>query len=537
MTLALGMTLAIAACNDPLEVRNNDAPNVANTLATPSGIEAATATTYQAIWSANNGSAAALYPQLMNMSFESYSSAGNFAMTTRNAIPRSAITNSRGSQSATDNFRDFSGLSRNSRAAANVLIALDILLASGQTLGSAPLNARARAFAFFTDGVSLGNLALAYDSAAIVIQTVPSGDVPPLRGAADVMKAALTSLDSAVAIAGSSAVAGGFPLPSTWINGRAMSAAEFVRFARSYRARFRAGVSRTPAQRAAVDWGAVLADVTSGIQTDVNVTLDPATGWTNGWLPNQFLAGLHQMTPMIIGMADTSGEYDRWLSLPLDRRESILIKTPDRRFPSGDTRAAQTASSPTPLPAGQYFRSRNTGGNVLAETWGSSIYDFYRWQPIFAAGGRGEFPLITMAEMDMLAAEGHLRQGQIAAAATLIDKYRARAGLPVLSGTVTTATMPVPGGRACVPRVPTAAGNAAACGTIFEAMKWEKRMETAFTGWASWYFDSRGWGDLPEGTPLEFPVPFQELEARQKPFYDLGGIGGKSAAAKGTYGF
>ena len=74
------------------------------------------------------------------------------------------------------------------------------------------------------------------------------------------------------------------------------------------------------------------------------------------------------------------------------------------------------------------------------------------------------------------------------------------------------------------------------CGTIFEALKWEKRMETAFTGWASWYFDSRGWGDLPEGTPLEFPVPFQELDARQKPLYNLGGIGGKSAAAKGTYG-
>src|SRR5207342_2603946 len=141
--------------------------------------------------------------------------------------------------------------------------------------------------------------------------------------------------------------------------------------------------------------------------------------------------------------------------------------------------------------------------------------------------------LITKAEMDMLAAEGYLRQGQIAAAAGLIDTYRVRAGLPALSSAALTASTPVPGGHACVPRVPTSAGNATACGDIFEAMKWEKRMETAFTGWASWYFDSRGWGDLPEGTPLEFPVPYQELEARRKPFYDLGGIGGKSAAPKG----
>ena len=39
-----------------------------------------------------------------------------------------------------------------------------------------------------------------------------------------------------------------------------------------------------------------------------------------------------------------------------------------------------------------------------------------------------------------------------------------------------------------------------------------------------------------EGTPLEFPVPYQEMQTRQKPFYLLGpGFG--SAAAKGAYGF
>jgi hypothetical protein len=533
--MSMAVVLAAAACTDPLNITNNDAPDVAHTLATPTGIEAFAGTTYQAIWSADNGSSASIYPQLMNMAFESYSSAGNFAMTTRNAIPRSAITNARGSQSALDNFRDFSGLSKNSRTAANVIIALDKLIATGQNLGSAALNARTRSFAFFTNGVSLGNLALAYDSAAIVTERVPSDDLPALSGAAEVMKAALASVDSAVAIAGA-LPATGFTLPSTWINGRAMTVTDFVRFVRSYRARLRAGVARTPAERAAVDWAAVIADVVNGIQADVNVTLDPGAGWTNGWLTLHFLAGIHQMTPMIIGMADTSGQYDAWLSVPLNRREAFLIRTPDKRFPRGETRAAQTVNSPAVLPPGQYFRSRNTGGDVIAETWGSSFYDFYRWLPISNANGRGEFPLITKAEMDMLAAEGYLRQGQIAAAAALIDIYRVRAGLLAVSSPTLTATTPVPGGRACVPRVPTSAGNTTACGDIFEAMKWEKRMETAFTGWASWYFDSRGWGDLPEGTPLEFPVPYQELEARRKPFYDLGGIGGKSAAAKGRYG-
>jgi hypothetical protein len=61
-------------------------------------------------------------------------------------------------------------------------------------------------------------------------------------------------------------------------------------------------------------------------------------------------------------------------------------------------------------------------------------------------------------------------------------------------------------------------------------------METAFTGYGQWFFDSRGWGDLVAGTAIEFPVPYQELAARRKPFYSLGG-GLKSSAVRGTYGF
>jgi hypothetical protein len=69
-----------------------------------------------------------------------------------------------------------------------------------------------------------------------------------------------------------------------------------------------------------------------------------------------------------------------------------------------------------------------------------------------------------------------------------------------------------------------------------EAMKWEKRLETEMTYMGAWFFDSRGWGDLPEGTPIEWPVPFQELDVRNIPLYNLGGVGGPSSAPKGTYG-
>ncbi len=536
---------SLAACNRVLETENLDSPDVATTLGSPTGLAAVTATLYQTIWTTNIGNPGAgsqpgIYEHVMNMSFESFTQ--QFAPSSvRNVIPRTAILNTRSDFGGAPRLRDFSGLSRNSRTAANVVISLDRLVAENRTLGSAGLNARARSFAFFANGVSLGNLALAYDSAAIVTPSVPTDVIPPLSGAADVMKAALTSLDSAMVIALEPAAAAEFPLPTNWINGQALSVANYVRVVRSYRARFRATVARTPAERAAVDWAAVNADVSGGIVADFNVTLDPATGWANSQLTTQYTNSVtsrigHQMTPMILGMADTSGTYDAWLAQPLEDRRPILIKTPDRRLPAGETRAIQIANSTNAAPTLLYFRNRTDNFDLPTQNWGSSQYDHFRWRAIAATQNRGEFPVITKAEMDLLAAEGHLRLGEIALAAARIDIYRTRAGLPALAGVVLNMSTPVPGGRACVPRVPTSSGSSTMCGTIFEALKWEKRMETAFTGWASWYFDSRGWGDLPEGTPLEFPVPFQELDARQKPLYNLGGIGGKSAAAKGTYG-
>src|SRR5262249_44455396 len=135
------------------------------------------------------------------------------------------------------------------------------------------------------------------------------------------------------------------------------------------------------------------------------------------------------------------------------------------------------------------------------------------------------------------AAEGYIRTSNFAAAAAKIDLTRvANGGLPALSGVVTNDTQQVPGGLAsCVPQVPTGTGTVS-CGTLFEAMKYEKRVETTYSAFGRFWIDSRGWGDLVTGTALEFPVPYQELQTRVKPFYLLG-AGFGSAAAKGVYGF
>src|SRR5437879_3019314 len=99
----------------------------------------------------------------------------------------------------------------------------------------------------------------------------------------------------------------------------------------------------------------------------------------------------------------------------------------------------------------------------------------------------------------------------------------------------------VQGSNSCVPRVPDPAAGAGAfkatkCGNIWEALKWEYRLETAYTGYGMWFFAGRGWGDLPQGTAVHRPVPYQELQVRIESFYGLGGVGGAGGSGKGNYG-
>ena len=535
------LVLGLAACKDALVVENLSDPDIERVFSTPQAVQQTIGSNFQACHNAVSNTNVA--PQLAMLGLETYSQLNNFNMGARSSIPRSAITNYRGAPSI---FADYSALSRAARLGANALDALDKLLEEGKTLGSPAQNLRARSFAFFTIACNMGWLGMVYDSAAIVGPGMSSDSIPPLAGAKEVVAAAIALMDSSEAIANNPASTGtgGFPVPGTWLGQSGdVSRDNFVRLVRSWRARYRAGVARTPQERAAVDWAKVIADAEAGITADFTVLV---AGNSNGWNESYAVNQSYQdptwgsMTLMYFGMADVSGGYDAWLATPLGARAPFLVITPDQRWPQGTTRAAQqtaSATEPTGLTSRPYIRNR-TLQDSPGDPWGTSYYDFYRFIYIRRQTTPAAYPTYVKAENDLLAAEGYIRTGKIAEAAAKIDLSRvAKGGLPPLSGVVTSATQPVPGGASCVPRVPAAPSfTSTACGTILEAMKYEKRMETAHTSYARWWIDGRGWGDLVEGTALEYPVPNQEMDARQLPFYPLGG-GGKSSAAKGTYGF
>jgi hypothetical protein len=178
------------------------------------------------------------------------------------------------------------------------------------------------------------------------------------------------------------------------------------------------------------------------------------------------------------------------------------------------------------------MRNRPSGDDVVGASWGESFYDHRRYGATRNNANTGPYTDMSKTEIDMLAAEGYIRAGQFAQAAALINISRTRNGLPAISG-ITSATQAIGSMPGCVPRVPQPPSfTSTGCGNILEAMKYEKRMETAYTGYMNWMTDSRGWGDLIATTPYEWPVPYQEMQARQLPFYN-----GSTEAPLGTYGF
>jgi starch-binding outer membrane protein, SusD/RagB family len=525
------LVASLAGCD--LEVTNPNEPDRQRILASPAEVEALASSQMQQLLSARGLNFNNVESMMKTASFENTSALANSGFGPRSAIPRGPIDNAVGNAYSTENFRDYRILSAVARNAADILIAMN---AEGFTVGSAAADRRLRAWTHFISGLSYGYVSLIYDATGIARPEDEAGFQPELSDYPEVNAYAIEQLDEALRIVGE----GISDIPGSWLTGpgsATVTAAQFARVIRSYRALIRSDVARTPEDRAAVNWAAVVADAENGIQSDLMVEMNPSAGWDYDWLRPVYHfrdGNWHQMGYYMLGMADVSGAYADWLATDRDAREYFTIVTPDRRFPQGATRADQlraAANDDDPLPAGQYFRNRNPDKDEGSTGWRASQYDHYRFRAFADAERIASFPLFTQAQNDMMRAEGLIRTGNPAGAVPLINRTREMAGLPPVTVTGTS-------GADCVPQVPAGpAPNAGTrCGNLMEAMMWEKLIETAYTNYGGWFFDMRGWGILPVNTAIHWPVPHQELDARQLPIYNTGG-GNPGSAGPSIYGF
>lgn len=549
-TFVSGLLLALAACDNPLSIRNDNTPDRERVFNNPRDLEVFVSGLFAILNQATiGGSNDGMQTQFYVMAMENNSNLANFAMSPRGAMPRSPIDNTPGSAGTAGIYHDWFRLHRAARQSTLALEALGNL-----SLGSAAADNRARAFAWLVHGIATGYLSMSYDSAGIVTiadnSTAGGGGTVALSPYQAVNTAALASIDSAITIAN----AGGITIPvvaNFWINDVALTTAQFVQIARSYKALIRASVARTPAERAAVNWAEVIADANAGVTTDLAPKMDPTNGWDVSWVVQAFATGSanwHQMSTFWMGMADSSGQYDTWLATPNANKANFTVVSKDKRIPTGATRADQqsTTINPGTASAGQafantpYFRNRPTGEDQAAAPLQGSQYDFWRSRQFRQANRIGPYPIMTVSQVRLLAAEGYFRTGVYDQMINRVNvSRRAKGVLDSIPNTIADTATAVPGGVACVPRVPNIATNylSSKCGNVWDALKWEYRMETAYTGYGNWYFASRGWGDLPEGTATHVPVPYQEMDSRAQPYYGLGGVGGASGAAgRGNYG-
>ncbi|MGD8362809.1 MAG: hypothetical protein PVJ04_15385, partial [Gemmatimonadota bacterium] len=309
---------------------------------------------------------------------------------------------------------------------------------------------------------------------------------------------------------------------------------DLIRLAHSYKARYRAQVARTPAERAAVNWAQVEADVDAGILATHLMEYDPALGWNYSAMYLSVRPGWSQLPYFMYGMADQSADYQEWLSLPNSDKSNefsdgtpVLIQTPDLRFAQGTTVEEQQAAD------GTYFRIM--APSEVGDTWVRPDRGTWRWSWYkdgfdhnydYEYNANNFQPEIQIAEMRLLKAEGRYRIGDVAGAAALVNETRVAAGLNATDASGTNSS--------CVPRLPDES-----CGDLWEMLKWEKRMETTWTGLAgaNWFFDGRGWGDLWQDTPLQFPVPCEQLLELGEACYTFGGPGGAMGSPGSTYDF
>ncbi len=513
----------VPACGD-LVVDNPNEPDLARALANPADVEALVANAWGSWWYPTyhfiGGGAA-----LSTMAFQHSTSAACQSGVQFSSIPRQPVRNS-------PDWPYYGYLSLGYehwyRAIAAVNDGLRVMLVN-RTVTLGEDEPRAVAWGRFVQGMGYGYLALLYSGGAVVDETTDlQGPRPPYVDYREMMEAALGYLDEAMAIARANA----FEIPGTWHfmvpKGERLTSAEFVQLISSYKARLRAAVARTPQERQAVDWHAVLSDIENGITNSLYYHME-GSGFSYNWtLYYMLLPGAWgQMSYFVSGMADQSGRYQEWMNTPLHGRHPnlpsgpFLIQTPDLRFPQGETAAEQRAN-----PGTRHVVAENPGHQWVRPDRGTWRWSYYRHTTYHMRPIDGFLPEMSLAEMDLLAAEAHYRLGNRAAAADLINMYRVPAGLNATDADGVNIS--------CVPKLPM--GN---CGDLFEMLKWEKRMNTGMDHAllsGAWFFDSRGWGDLHQGTLLQRPIPYGVAELDGLPILDYGGSL-EWGAPMGTYGY
>ncbi len=498
---------ALLGCQD-LAVTNPNVPDRDRATRQPISAESFVASSFRTWWAAGGHDD---YPSwaYSTIAREITSSFADFGQLELSSEPRSAWNNSQVNARSNVNESPWYALYRTISSVNDALIAID----SGLVIVDPSRTARTQAVGKFIQGLSHGYLGLYFDQAFIVDEklAVDTISTPTFRPYTEVSAAAIAQLDGAIA----SAQTASFTLPADpWLF-TAMDQNGLIRLANSYAARILAYTPRSREERAAVDWAEVIRRVDAGIQTDFAPVGQPDILWDD-W--KRLIARVRSGPPSdfgrpsywLLGPADSASGFVNWVATPLGSRVAFQIRTRDRRI--------QGAAGPTA--PGKYVGYTPT--NVGAASRGTYRYSHYYFHRFGTGTSWQSGPLMamTVAEMDLLKAEALIRLGRAAEAVPLINRTR------IANGELPPVTIDgPPDAPGCVPRK-----LSGACGSLWDALRYEKRIEGLGVSGVIAFFDARGWQALPEFSLVHLPVPGRELGTLQRPLYTFGGPGGDGSA-------
>ena len=509
MGSAVLLMFAFAACESldeitELEVINQNNPDTERALAEAGDIENLIAGAFLAWHRATQEG----YPwsALSTAADETTASWGNFGAQLLSSEPRVAWDNSTAWRYRNHNQRPWY---RNYVALSSVYDAF-VAIQEDETgeLAEAFNVDRARAFGKFVQGLSHGFLAMFFDSAFIFDETVDLATTElEFQPYPTVMAAALGYLDEAIALASGAS----WSLPTAWILGNPLSAAELVQLMHTHYARQLAWVARTPAERAAVNWASVISHVNQGITEDFNIDGDGADNWWHAgvWYAAQSNSTTwHRADYKTVGFLDEGAGYAAWLAAPVAQRTEFLLDVPDARIMPQNPRDPEGVGLDFQHQGASRFRADRG-------TYHHSRYMHHRYDDYPNSGGQDPEPHANYNATQLLKAEGLYRTGDKAGAATIVNVSRVgRGGL-----------------------APATAGDA----DLMDKIIYESRIEGFIVVTGEAWFNRRGWGPLAptgpshhqgpvQGTALHMPVPGLELEILQKLSYTYGGVGNEGTA-------
>jgi hypothetical protein len=481
---------ALSGCNK-LDVKNINNPDREHVLSTPEGLKALAGSLFNQWFRTEQHNLNSPGPSMCVMADWGTVTFANYGCVDLSKEPREFYNN-------TPSYRYHRNIRNYWRNMYSVLSsANDVLTGINQGIEigeNGEETAMVKGMAYMMQGLANGYIGLVFDKAYPSDETT---DLEHLEVTSyhESIDMAVSQLEKAIQVFDNNS----FTLPQDWMT-KPFTNEDLSKIAHSFIARLLVYSARNQQETDAVDWQSVLNHAQQGITEDFSIEGD-GNGSDRKWMSwlKYYMArpSWGKVDMRIIHLLDPA-QPANWPAAGLAAlpNAGIMNSNDDR----ADTDFAYNSSN-----------NRPERGTYRWSTYRYTRFDDYIQAHFFA-------PVILMrkTENDMLKAEALARLNRFTEAAAIVN-----AGTRVNRG-----------------HLPPVSNNG---NLVMKAIFYERTIELPLTGMGIEYFDMRRTGQLQDGSLLHFPIPAQQLEILQEPFYTFGGIDpqygvpGQDVAINGWY--